>query len=55
MRETDEITREMFVLEKRNIEIAKSMLADNELDEKIAKYTSLTLEQIQELRAKFNK
>ncbi len=50
MRETDEIAREMLVLEKRNIEIAKSMLADNEPDEKIVKYTSLTLEQIEKLR-----
>jgi hypothetical protein len=54
MRETDEITREMFVIEKRNIEFAKSMLADNETNEKIAKYTGLTIEQIQELRIELN-
>jgi predicted transposase/invertase (TIGR01784 family) len=34
------------------VEIAKNMLADKEANEKIAKYTGLTLEQIQELRAK---
>ena len=51
MRETDEITREMFVVEKRNIEIAKSMLVDNEPNEKIVKYTGLTLEQIEQLRS----
>ncbi len=37
---------------KNSVEFAKNMLADNEPNEKIAKYTGLTLEQIQELRAK---
>ena len=55
MRETDELTREMLVVEKRNIEIAKSMLADNEPDEKIVKYTSLTLDQIEKLRVETKK
>jgi len=54
MRETDEIAREMFVEEnakyQRNIEIAKSMLVDNEPTHKIVKYTGLTLEQLEQLR-----
>jgi predicted transposase/invertase (TIGR01784 family) len=37
-------------IDKRNIEIAKNMLADNETDAKIMKYTGLTLAQLQELR-----
>ncbi len=39
---------------ERNIEIAKNMLAEKESNEKIAKYTGLTLEQIQELRAELD-
>jgi predicted transposase/invertase (TIGR01784 family) len=35
--------------QERNVEIAKTMLADNEPNEKIAKYTGLTLEQIEKL------
>jgi len=35
----------------RNLEIAKSMLADGESEEKIIKYTGLTFGQIQKLRA----
>lgn len=50
LREMDDIAREMLVIEKRNIEFAKSMLADNEPNEKIAKYTKLTVEQIEQLR-----
>jgi predicted transposase/invertase (TIGR01784 family) len=38
--------------DEAQIEIAKNMLADNEPNEKIAKYTNLTLEQIQELRTR---
>jgi predicted transposase/invertase (TIGR01784 family) len=36
--------------QERNIEIAKTMLVDNETNEKIAKYTGLTVEQIEALR-----
>ena len=35
---------------KRSVEIAKNMLEDNEPNEKIAKYTGLTVEQIEQLR-----
>ncbi len=35
---------------EREMEIAKIMLADNETNEKIAKYTGLTIEQIEALR-----
>jgi hypothetical protein len=47
--------REMYsvvetALEEREIEIAKTMLADNEPNEKIVKYTGLKLEQIEQLR-----
>jgi ribosomal protein S18 acetylase RimI-like enzyme len=34
----------------KNIKIAKLMIADNEISDKIAKYTGLTIEQIHELR-----
>ncbi|WP_027004013.1 Rpn family recombination-promoting nuclease/putative transposase [Hugenholtzia roseola] len=37
---------------KKAIEIAKNMLADNETNEKIAKYTGLTIKQIEALRNK---
>jgi predicted transposase/invertase (TIGR01784 family) len=50
MRETDEITREMFVLEKRNIEIAKKLIKRNLTNEEIAEDTGLTVEQIEQLR-----
>jgi PD-(D/E)XK nuclease family transposase len=40
--------------EEKSLEIAKNMLADNEPNEKITKYTGLTLEQINELRAEQN-
>jgi predicted transposase/invertase (TIGR01784 family) len=50
MREADEIAEKLLVIEKRNIEIAKTMLLDNEPNEKIAKYTGLTVEQIEALR-----
>jgi hypothetical protein len=39
-----------IAIDERNIEIAKNMLADNETDAKIIKYTGLTLAQLQELR-----
>lgn len=42
-------------IEEREIEIAKTMLNDNEPTEKIAKYTGLTVEQIQRLRTKLKK
>jgi predicted Zn-dependent peptidase len=41
---------ELYARQERNYEIAKIMLSDNEPEERIAKYTGLTLEQIQELR-----
>ncbi len=50
MRETDEITREMLVEENKAKQIAAIMLNESEPVEKIAKYTGLTSEQIQELR-----
>ena len=37
--------------QERNVEIAKNMLADNEPNEKIARYTGLTVEQIEQLRS----
>jgi hypothetical protein len=37
-------------IEGNKVEIAKIMLADNEPKEKIAKYTGLTVEQIEKLR-----
>lgn len=51
MRDTDEVARELFIEEKRNIEIAKKLLQSPLSNEDIANYTSLTLEQIQGLRA----
>ena len=39
---------------ERSIEIAINMLAEKEPNEKIVKYTGLTLTQVQELRAKLN-
>ena len=39
----------------KQIEMAKNMLAEKEPNEKISKYTGLTLEQVQELRAELNK
>jgi predicted transposase/invertase (TIGR01784 family) len=50
MRETDEVTREMFVEENKAKKIARIMLADNEPIEKIVKYTGLTEEQVEALR-----
>jgi predicted transposase/invertase (TIGR01784 family) len=37
-------------LEKREFEIARTMLNENEPNEKVAKYTGLTIEQIEKLR-----
>jgi predicted transposase/invertase (TIGR01784 family) len=54
MRDTDEITREMLVIEKRSIEIAKKLIKRNLSNSDIAEDTNLSLEQIQELRAKIN-
>jgi predicted transposase/invertase (TIGR01784 family) len=52
--EVEEMTREAEekVRKDEKVEIAKNMLADNEPNEKIAKYTGLTLEQIEKLRTK---
>jgi len=54
MRETDEITREMFVEEKaklsKQVEIAKKMLKRGTEIEIIAEDTGLTVEQIEQLR-----
>jgi predicted transposase/invertase (TIGR01784 family) len=54
MRETDEVAEKMLVEEraemKRNIEIAKSLLQTVLTNEDIAKHTSLTVEQIEQLR-----
>lgn len=59
MRETDEIAEKLLVEEKAKMqekfEIAKTMLADKEPNERIAKYTGLALEQVEELRAELNK
>ena len=58
MRETDDITREMFVEQKakmkEKLEIAKKLLQSPLSDEDIANYIGLSLEQIQELRAELN-
>ena len=50
MRETDEITREMFVVQKQSIEIAKKLIKRNLTNEEIAEDTGLTVEQIEQLR-----
>lgn len=42
-------------VEEREFEIAKIMLADNEPNERIVKYTGLTVEQIEKLRAELKK
>ncbi|MBC8111220.1 MAG: hypothetical protein H7Y04_09200, partial [Verrucomicrobia bacterium] len=55
IRETDEITREMLVEENKAKQIAKIILADKEPDEKIVKYTGLTLEQIEQLRSEMKR
>ena len=55
MRETDEITREMLVVENRNIEIAGNLLKSNLSDGEIARYTSLAVERVRELRAETGK
>ena len=54
MRETDKITREMFVVEKRNTEIAKKLIKRKLTNEEIAEDIGLTLEQINELRVELN-
>jgi hypothetical protein len=45
----------MLVEEKKAIQIAKSLLQTNLASEEIAKHTSLTVEQIEELRNETNK
>ena len=50
MRETDEVTREMFVIENRSLEIGKNAIIAGATDNFIAEITGLTMEQIQELR-----
>jgi predicted transposase/invertase (TIGR01784 family) len=50
MRETDELTREMLVIENRSIEIAKNLIGLNLDNQSIAKATDLTIEQIEQLR-----
>ena len=50
MRETDEITREMFVEEKKATLIAKKLIKRNLTNEEIAEDTGLTVEQIEQLR-----
>jgi predicted transposase/invertase (TIGR01784 family) len=50
MRETDEITREMFVEQKAKIDIAKNLIALDLDNATIAKGTGLSIEQVQELR-----
>jgi predicted transposase/invertase (TIGR01784 family) len=50
MREADEITREMLVIENRNFEIAKNLI-DLGLDNtSISRATNLTIEQVESLR-----
>ena len=45
-----EYTAKLEAKQEGKIEIAKTMLKDNEPNERIAKYTGLTLEQIEALR-----
>jgi hypothetical protein len=55
MREADERAEKMFVEQKakfsNQIEMAKTMLEDNEPNERITRYTGLTVEQIEQLRS----
>lgn len=51
MRETDEIVEKMLVIEKRNIEIARSLLLTSLSNQEVAKHTDLTVEQIEQLRS----
>lgn len=50
MRETDEKTEQMMVVQKRNIEIAKKMILAGSNDDFITQMTDLLLEQIHVLR-----
>jgi hypothetical protein len=45
-----QVEAEEKVKNKRSVEIAKNMLADDEPNEKIVKYTGLTVEQTEKLR-----
>lgn len=49
MRETDELTREMFVEEKKAITIARKLINRNLTNDEIAEDTGLTLEQVAHL------
>jgi predicted transposase/invertase (TIGR01784 family) len=55
MREADELTEKMLVIEKRNLEIAKKLIARNLSNEQIAEDTGLGLQQIELLRAETKK
>jgi predicted transposase/invertase (TIGR01784 family) len=52
MRETDEIARELFVIEKRNIEIAENAILEGLDNTMISKITGLTIMEIEHLRNK---
>jgi predicted transposase/invertase (TIGR01784 family) len=54
MRESDEIAREMFLIDKRNKEIANKMILTGFDNETIAQMTELTVEQIEQLRSKIS-
>ena len=41
----------MLVIEKRNIEIARSLLLTSLSNQEVAKHTDLTVEQIEQLRS----
>ncbi len=49
-----EYTTKLEAKQEKAIEMAKTMLADNEPNERIAKYTGLSLEQIEQLRNEKN-
>lgn len=50
LRETDEIARELLVVENNRKEIAKKLIKRNLTNEEIAEDTGLTIEQIEQLR-----
>ena len=55
IRETDEITREMFVIENNRNEIAKNLINLGSENDFIVKATGLTIEQIKELRVELKR
>ncbi len=55
MRETDEITREMLVIENERKEIAKNSILAGLKNDLIIQITGLTIQQIQELRTTLGK